>query len=92
MMYYLYILLCDKAFFYTGITNDLNKRIREHKSGYSAHTKRYETIELVYTEAHQTRLKAESRERQIKGWAREKKKALLEGNLDKLRKLSKSKS
>ena len=91
-MYYLYILLCDKAFFYTGITNNLNKRIKEHKSGFSNHTKRYKLLQLVHTETYPTRLKAESRERQIKGWSNEKKKALIEGNLDKLRRLSKGKS
>ena len=91
-MYYLYILLCDKAFFYTGITNNPDKRIKEHKFGRSLHTKRYNSIELVYTEEYSTRLEAESREKQIKGWTNEKKKALIEGNFSKLRKLSKSKS
>jgi putative endonuclease len=90
-MYYLYILLCDKAFFYTGITNNLDKRIKEHKSGHSFHTKRYSSIELVYTETYPIRLKAELREKQIKGWTNKKKKALIEGNFDKLKKSSKSK-
>jgi len=91
-MYYLYILFCDKAIFYTGITNNLDKRIKEHKSGSSPHTKRYRQVQLVRTEKFSSRPEAEKRERQIKGWSREKKKALVEGNLSKLVQLSKSKS
>jgi len=91
-MYYLYILLCDKALFYTGITTSLDKRTRNHKSGYSPHTKRYKSIELVYTENYLRRSEAEKREEQIKGWSKQKKRALIEGNLTKLRQLSKSKS
>jgi len=91
-MYTLYILLCDKAFFYTGITDNIDKRIREHKSGQSPHTKRYDSLELIYTEDYPTRSQAENREKQIKGWSNAKKKALVDGNLVKLRELSKSKS
>lgn len=91
-MYYLYILLCDKAFFYIGITRNLDKRLKEHKSGYSPHTKRYKTIELIYTEEYNKRLEADKREKQIKGWSREKKKALIEGNIEKLKVLSRDKS
>jgi len=91
-MYYLYIIICDKAFFYTGITQELGKRVKEHKSGFSPYTKRYKSVELVYSEILNTRLKAEKREKQIKGWSREKKKALIEGNVNQLQKLSKSKS
>lgn len=91
-MYYLYILLCDKAFFYIGLTTNLSKRIIDHKSGYSSHTKRYKFIELVYSEPYKTRLEAEKRETQIKGWSNSKKKALIEDNFEDLRKLSKGKS
>lgn len=91
-MYYLYILLCDKAFYYTGITENLKKRILEHKNGYSPHTKRYSLIESVHVESFQHRAEAEEREKQIKGWSKEKKKALVEGDLDKLKELSRSKS
>ncbi len=91
-MYYLYILLCNKAFFYTGVTNKLDKRLQNHKLDYSPHTKRYKYIELVYTENFPARREAEKREKQIKGWTNKKKKALIEGKIKQLRKLSKSKS
>jgi len=90
-MYKLYILLCDKAFFYTGITNNLDRRVNEHKAGKSLHTKRYKAIDLVYSEVLSTRADAEKREKQIKGWSTQKKKALIKGNLNQLRILSKSK-
>lgn len=91
-MYSVYILLCDKAFFYTGVANDLSRRLNEHQSGYSPHTKRYNQVEFMYSEDHKTRESAENRERQIKGWSREKKKALISGDPNKLKLLSKSKS
>lgn len=91
-MYYLYILLCNKAFFYTGITSDLNRRIKEHQNGYSSHTKRYKEVELVYSERFVNRYQAELRENQLKGWSVRKKKALITGDFISLKKLSKSKS
>ena len=91
-MYHLYILFCDKAFFYTGVTQDLDKRIKEHQSGFSPHTKRYKIVELVHSESFGKRSQAEERELQIKGWSREKKKALINGDLNRLRELSRNKS
>ena len=90
-MYYLYILECDRAFFYVCITKDLDARIAQHKSRYSPHTRRYSVVELVYNEVLATRNDAERREKQIKGWSRAKKKALIDGNIDLLRRLSLSK-
>jgi putative endonuclease len=89
-MYYLYILLCNKAFFYVGITNDVDKRLKQHIKKQSSHTKRYKEVELVYKEEYKTIFEAELREKQIKGWSREKKKALVEGNISELIQLSKS--
>ena len=89
-MYYIYILLCDKAFFYVGITNDVDKRLRQHIKKKSPHTKRYNDIELVYKEEYKTRLEAETREKQLKGWSKAKKKALVERNINLLKELSKS--
>lgn len=91
-MYFVYILLCNKAFFYVGSTNNLEKRLREHVSGYSPYTHRFNEIELVYSEKYPNRLQAELREKQLKGWSKEKKKALVGGKRGKLKELSKSKS
>lgn len=66
-MYYVYILLCDKAFFYVGVTINVKKRFIEHKNGYSPHKKRYRDIELVYSEVYPSRVQAKKREEQILG-------------------------
>jgi putative endonuclease len=87
-IYYLYILVCDDAFLYVGITKDVNKRLSQHRNKYSPYTKRYEKIDLVYTEEFSSRGDAECREKQLKGWSRAKKKALINKDLDKLISLS----
>jgi putative endonuclease len=87
-MWTVYILQCDRAFFYVGITEDINKRLLQHKSGHSSHTSRYSNIDLVYTEKQDSRMHAEKREKQLKGWSRAKKKALIMNDIDLLKKLS----
>ena len=89
-MFYLYILYCNNQFFYVGITKNLSERIEQHKSGRSRYTKRYSEINLVYYEKHKKRIDAEKREIQIKGWSKKKKQALIEGNVEKLIDLAKS--
>ncbi len=76
-MWYLYILLCDKEYYYTGITFDLDRRIRQHKEGSSFFTKRYKEIKLVYWEKHFSKHEAALREKEVKGWRKEKKEALI---------------
>ena len=90
MSWYTYILLCDKKTYYTGISSNLDKRVGSHKLGYNLGTKRFSNIKLVYKEKFKKRLEAEKRERQIKGWSRAKKKALVEGDINLLIRLSKS--
>ena len=65
---------------YTGMTNSLSRRIREHKQKVNdGFTKRYNIHRLVYYEEFQDVRKAIAREKEIKGWRREKKVALIEG-------------
>lgn len=90
MSWTVYILLCDQKTFYVGMTEDLEKRLKEHKSGYSPYTKKFSDIELVYKENFERRIDTEDREKQLKGWSVAKKKALINGNKDLLIKLSKS--
>lgn len=92
MLYFLYILLCDNQFFYVGITNNLDRRLEQHQAKHSKFTKRYKVIKHVYTEQFEKRTQAEKREKQIKGWSKAKKQALIENNIEKLIILSKSKS
>lgn len=71
-MWYVYILECRDKRFYTGITNDLNRRIKEHKEGKgSRFTKAFGAKRLVYKEKYLTKSKALRREVQIKRLSRQ---------------------
>ena len=89
MAWFVYILLCDQKTFYIGITDDIASRFKQHIVGYSPFTKKFSCFELVYQEKCLTRLRAEKREAQLKGWSVAKKRALISGDIEKLRKLSK---
>ncbi|MCZ2223296.1 MAG: GIY-YIG nuclease family protein, partial [Chitinophagales bacterium] len=71
--YFLYILTnYKKTVLYTGVTNDLKRRLYEHKSGInsSSFTSKYNCYYLVYMERHQYIQHAIDREKEIKGWIR----------------------
>ena len=73
-MYYLYLILCENNSIYTGVTSNPNRRFTEqqNKKG-GRHTKLHKVTRLLRVEEFQTKKKALERERQIKGWRREKK-------------------
>ena len=77
--YYVYILTNRSKTLYVGVTNDLERRVQEHRTGYSAgFTSRYNLNRLVYYEHTSDVESAIAREKQIKGWLRHKKVALVE--------------
>jgi len=77
--YYVYMMASPSLTLYTGVTNDLERRVAEHKSGTgSRFTSRYHTTRLVYCEEFSDINLAIEREKQIKGLRREKKIALVE--------------
>lgn len=77
-MYYVYILLCKDSSFYTGITNDLERRFKQHKNKTGGHyTSAHPVEKILYTEKHKTRSEALKREAQIKSWHRKKKENLI---------------
>lgn len=77
-MYKVYILKNPKNQIYVGSTNDITKRVSRHDLGDGAEfTKRNKNFELVYSENFSTLLEARRREKQIKGWRREKKENLI---------------
>jgi putative endonuclease len=77
-MYYVYILSSRRRVLYTGVTNDLHRRVSEHRGHVvDGFTKRYNVTRLVYFESTTDILHAISREKQIKGWSRSKKIALV---------------
>ena len=78
-MNYTYIVKCSDKTFYTGWTNDLEKRIEMHNSGKGAkYTKARLPVELVYYEAFDTKEEAMSREWHIKRISRSEKQKLIE--------------
>ncbi|CTQ51534.1 GIY-YIG nuclease superfamily protein [Roseibium album] len=87
----LYILKCSDGSYYTGITRkDLASRVSEHQQGiYDGYTARRRPVELVYNCTFERLTEAIAGERQVKGWRREKKEALICGKFDLLPKLSK---
>ncbi|MBK5265733.1 MAG: TrmJ/YjtD family RNA methyltransferase [Alphaproteobacteria bacterium] len=81
MSFWIYILRCSDGTYYTGHTDDLERRIAQHQSGaFPGYTHERRPVELVFSEYFQTRLEALDRERQIKDWSRKKKEALIRGD------------
>ena len=77
--YYVYILASISRALYVGVTNDLARRVYEHKEGVvKGHTSRYRINRLVYFEQTNDVHAAIAREKQIKGWVRKRKVALIE--------------
>ena len=77
--YYVYIMTNRSKTLYTGVTNDLLRRVYEHKNKMvEGFTKKYNITQLVYYEVTNDVEEAIAREKQIKGWLRRKKIALIE--------------
>ena len=78
--YYVYILTNQfNDVFHVGVTNNLERRIREHQSGLiDGFTKKYRIHKLVYCESCHDVRDAIAREKQLKNWNREKKRFLIE--------------
>jgi Predicted endonuclease containing a URI domain len=79
--FFVYILRCSDGSYYTGHTDDLEKRISEHKNqSYTGYTCLRLPVELVYHATFTTRDEALLAERKIKGWSRAKKQALIDND------------
>ncbi|HEV3245225.1 MAG TPA: GIY-YIG nuclease family protein [Candidatus Paceibacterota bacterium] len=73
-MYFVYILKCGDGSLYTGITTDLARRLKEHKSGVGgSYTRSRKAEKFLYSEKKRTRSAAQKREAEIKSWPRKKK-------------------
>ena len=78
---YMYILECSDGSYYTGSTTNLELRLQQHQSGEGAnHTKKRLPVTLVYYEEYSRIDEAFYREKQVQGWSRKKKEALINGN------------
>jgi len=90
--YWVYILKCSDGSYYSGSTSNLEKRISEHQNGLiKGYTSMRLPIELAFSEYFEDVYIAISAERQIKGWTRAKKKALINGDFELLKVLAKKK-
>lgn len=86
----MYMLKCNDGTYYTGSTKYLKKRMEQHQTGEGAnHTKQRLPVELVYYEEYDRIDEAFYREKQVQGWTRKKKEALINGEFDKLPELAK---
>ena len=81
MSFWVYILRRADQSYYTGHTDNLEKRIAEHESGETeGYTSTRLPVKLVFSEQFSTREEALTSEQQIKGWGRKKKEALMRGD------------
>lgn len=86
---YMYILECADGSYNTGSTVDLERRVAEHQQGLGAnHTRNRLPVRLIYYEEYSRIDEAFYREKQVQGWGRKKKKALIAGAPDLLPELA----
>src|SRR4030095_920381 len=92
--YLVYIIECKDWSYYTGVGNDIERRLWEHNTGHeeSCYTFSRRPVELKYFEIFTDVNQAIAREKQLKGWSGKKKQALIAQDFDKLKELSESKS
>lgn len=93
-LYTVYILECADARLYVGVTNNIERRLTEHNSGQNAKgwTARRLPVKLIYTEVFKYVNDAIAREKQLKRWSLAKKRALINGDFQKLNELAKCKN
>lgn len=89
-LYSVYILRCSDGSYYVGHANDVQQRVVAHNEGRgAAWTSCRKPVVLVYQQACESKAAAVARERQLKGWTRAKKQALIDGDTARLKELSK---
>jgi putative endonuclease len=90
---WMYILLCANGQYYTGSTNDLERRLVQHQIGEGAYfTRKHLPVWLLYFEEFQLVSDAFYREKQVQGWSRAKKEPLINGDKNKLHELAECKN
>ena len=86
----MYILECSDGTYYTGSTKDLMRRLEQHQSGEGAnYTAKRLPVKLLYYEVYDRIDYAFNREKQLQGWSRKKKEALINGDEQLLSELAK---
>ena len=92
--YYVYILICNDDTYYTGVTNDLERRFNEHQEGTipDSYTFSRRPLELVFHQTFDDITLAIQFEKRIKKWSQKKKEAMINGHLEKLPELASCKN
>jgi predicted GIY-YIG superfamily endonuclease len=92
MPFWVYMLRCADSSYYIGHTDDLNRRVAQHDAACfpDCYTATRLPVRLVYSSEFATRAEALASERQLKGWSRKKKEALIRGDWGKISRLAKS--
>jgi predicted GIY-YIG superfamily endonuclease len=87
--YYVYILQCADGSYYTGLTTDLEYRVAQHNAGEipGAYTLSRRPVKLIWFDEFPSKHEAFLRERQIKGWSRAKKEALIANDWDRIQQI-----
>jgi putative endonuclease len=82
--FWVYMVLCSDASYYTGITNDVDNRVAQHNEGIDKYSYTFtrRPVRLVYTGEFNNPNDAIAFEKQLKGWSRKKKEALIRGDWD----------
>ena len=88
--YFVYILKCSDGSYYTGVTNNFDRRFEEHQSGINpgCYTYTRRPVELVFVYQFKYVDKVIAFEKQVKGWSRKKKEAIIGGNWETLKELA----
>jgi putative endonuclease len=92
--YYVYVLQCSDGFYYTGVTNNVDKRVEQHNEGLDPNcfTFKRRPVILKYYEHFVNIKNAIAYEKQLKGWSRKKKEALINKDYNLISQLAKSKN
>ena len=89
MSFWVYILRCADGSYYAGHTDNLEKRIAQHETGeMECYTTTRRPVKLIFSEEFSSREDVLARERQIKGWSRKKKEALMKGDWIEVKRLA----
>lgn len=93
-MFWMYMLRCADRSFYVGHTEDLEYRLAQHHAGTfrTCYTYERRPLQLVHSQVFETRIDALEAERQIKGWRRAKKEALIAGDWTEIGRLARGKN
>nr|WP_071606484.1 GIY-YIG nuclease family protein [Luteipulveratus halotolerans] len=88
-MAWTYILRCSDGSYYVGSTRDLERRLAQHQAGEgAAYTRCRRPVELVWAQEFERVDEAYAREKQVQGWSREKREALIAGSFERLPELA----